>query len=592
MWPGDKVEGCYLWPVRIASSPTIPKTGQTISYAPNDDGDLKIGVEWPNPRLTDIGNGTVLDNLTNLTWTQTPILSEGQMTWPEALQYVAKMNGGIKPNYGKTDWRLPNPNEMKSLTDYSSLIQHFPQDILFFRHRCQTRPSGYRPLTVPRLHKHGGSIFLLVGWIPRQKLPHYNFLWPVRGGTLDHFEFSIIPSPQSVGVPFSITITIKDTNGNTVPDFNGPVTLSATIGNVTPTTINLVSGVSNENVSLDAVGNGTKIIASSNGKQGESNAFIVAGFPSITTGSATDVTTNSATLNGTVNANNASTTVTLQYGLNTSYGTTVAADQSPVTGNSNTAVSKGISGLSPNTIYHYRLVGMNSSGTTNGSDLTFTTQKTPSATTNEASGVTTSGATLNGIVNPNGTSTNYYFQWGTTISYGNNTSTHLAGNGTSDVNVSAPITSLTPGTTYHYRIVATSIAGTIIGGDQAFNTLAVDTTPNAFTFTDQTGVALNLIISNAISVDAINTASPITINGGTYSVSTDGGSNWSTCSATTPSTVSLNDRVKVCLSSSSSFSTVTNSMLTIGTISDTFSVTTWMTPSPMPSASRARPGFC
>ena len=79
-------------------------------------------------------------------------------------------------------------------------------------------------------------------------------------------------------------------------------------------------------------------------------------------------------LNGTVNANNASTTVTFQYGLTTAYGSTVTADQSPVTGTSDTAVSKAIAGLSPNMTYHYRVVGVNSAGTTNGSDLTFSTQ--------------------------------------------------------------------------------------------------------------------------------------------------------------------------------------------------------------------------
>ena len=54
--------------------------------------------------------------------------------------------------------------------------------------------------------------------------------------------------------------------------------------------------------------------------------------PTATTLPATNVTTNSATLNGTVNANNTSTTVTFQYGLTTSYGSSVTAGPEPGSG--------------------------------------------------------------------------------------------------------------------------------------------------------------------------------------------------------------------------------------------------------------------
>ncbi|MGA3086229.1 MAG: hypothetical protein ABSE95_15770 [Thermodesulfobacteriota bacterium] len=178
------------------------------------------------------------------------------------------------------------------------------------------------------------------------------------------------------------------------------------------------------------------------------------------------MTEHSATLNGTVNANNASTTVTFQYGLTTAYGSTVTADQSPVTGTSDTAVSKGITGLSENTTYHYRAVGVNSVGTTNGEDMTFTTSsRIPTAITSAASGVTDTGATLNGIVNPKGLSTTYYFEWGPSTAYENTTPSQSAGSDTSDVVVSANLTGLTLNITYHYRLVATNSAGTGYGSD-------------------------------------------------------------------------------------------------------------------------------
>jgi len=108
-----------------------------------------------------------------------------------------------------------------------------------------------------------------------------------------------------------------------------------------------------------------------------SDQFTYVSAPTVTTNAATSISSTGATLNGSVNANNASTAVTFEYGLTTSYGTSVAAAQSPVTGTSATAVSSAITGLTPNTTYHYRVVGVNAEGTTNGADQSFTVQSTP-----------------------------------------------------------------------------------------------------------------------------------------------------------------------------------------------------------------------
>jgi len=93
--------------------------------------------------------------------------------------------------------------------------------------------------------------------------------------------------------------------------------------------------------------------------------------PTATTNAATSVTSTGATLNGSVNANDASTAVTFEYGLTTSYGNTVTADQ--IIGTSATEVSYALTGLTPNTNYHYRVVGVNAEGTTHGGDMTFST---------------------------------------------------------------------------------------------------------------------------------------------------------------------------------------------------------------------------
>ena len=98
-----------------------------------------------------------------------------------------------------------------------------------------------------------------------------------------------------------------------------------------------------------------------------------AGQLNIHTASATNITSTTATINGTVNPNGLSTSVQFDYGTTTSYGTTVAASQSPVTGSTAVSVSANLSGLAPNTLYHYRVDATNSAGITYGADSTFTT---------------------------------------------------------------------------------------------------------------------------------------------------------------------------------------------------------------------------
>lgn len=95
-----------------------------------------------------------------------------------------------------------------------------------------------------------------------------------------------------------------------------------------------------------------------------------------------------------------------------------------------------------------------------------------------------------------------------------------------------------------------------------------DSTPNAFSFTDQVGAARSTVVeSNAIPVAGINTASAISVTGGEYQI---GAGAW----ASAPSTVTNGQTVKVRLTTSASYSTIANAALTIGGVSDTFSVTT------------------
>ncbi len=96
----------------------------------------------------------------------------------------------------------------------------------------------------------------------------------------------------------------------------------------------------------------------------------------------------------------------------------------------------------------------------------------------------------------------------------------------------------------------------------------IDTTPNSFTFVDQANVALSaLITSNTITVAGINATTSISVSGGAYSL--NGGAY-----TTATGMVGNGDTVAVEHTSSAANSTATNTTLTIGGISDTFTSTT------------------
>jgi len=87
-----------------------------------------------------------------------------------------------------------------------------------------------------------------------------------------------------------------------------------------------------------------------------------------------------------------------------------------------------------------------------------------------ATGVSTTNATLNGTVKPNGWPTTAWFQWGATTNYGNLTSVTDLGSGTNALPLSAPLAGLIPNTTYHFQAMASDSSGVSYGSDQSFTT--------------------------------------------------------------------------------------------------------------------------
>jgi hypothetical protein len=107
-----------------------------------------------------------------------------------------------------------------------------------------------------------------------------------------------------------------------------------------------------------------------------------------------------------------------------------------------------------------------------------------SVVTGPPSAISVTGATLSGDVNPNGASTTYDFEYGTTADFGLDTAVVAAGAGVHDVGASAHLGGLTPGTTYYYRLVARNYLGKSYGSASSFHTPAHAPTIPSTWFTD------------------------------------------------------------------------------------------------------------
>ena len=199
--------------------------------------------------------------------------------------------------------------------------------------------------------------------------------------------------------------------------------------------------------------------------------------PVVTTSPATGLTKTAATVQGIANPNGLATTAYFEYGLTTGYGNQTTSQS---IGNGTTAVNVQavVSGLQPNTTYHFRIRANNSGGTALGEDVGFTTQADPPlAVTEPAISLTATGATLAGVVNPNGRITSVRFEYGLTTNFGNTIAAQDLPAGNSNVEIMVPVAGLSPNTTYYFRIVATNAGGNGYGDAVSFVTAPPGGTP-------------------------------------------------------------------------------------------------------------------
>jgi phosphodiesterase/alkaline phosphatase D-like protein len=161
-------------------------------------------------------------------------------------------------------------------------------------------------------------------------------------------------------------------------------------------------------------------------------------------------------------------------------------------------VSTTLGSLTPGTTVFYRLKATNSVGTIYGSGGSFTTLQPPAVVTQTAIAITTTGATLTGTVNPNGSAASWQYEYGPDTNYGQVSPTlpGTTGTGNSPETVPTNLSGLTPGATLHYRLKATNGSGTVYGADMTFTTKQPPTVV--------TGLASSITASGAVLNATVN----------------------------------------------------------------------------------------
>lgn len=157
------------------------KTGQITLYETGDDGDLKRGMAWPDPRFVDNGDGTVTDKLNGLFWLKNTSCF-GASTWSQAISGCSGLASGacsLTDGSSPGEWRLPNIDELLSLIDRSQTAPALPAGTPF----VDAQASNYWSSTSSSSNTDSAwFVFFADGFSDFNPKATASYVWPVRGG--------------------------------------------------------------------------------------------------------------------------------------------------------------------------------------------------------------------------------------------------------------------------------------------------------------------------------------------------------------------------------------------------------------------------
>jgi hypothetical protein len=263
LWAGhlganNKNRSNYIWTVRSGQVPKtvvlpagrdqqgpavpiqLPQTGQSTCYGPTgsvipcsgtgQDGELKRGVAWPNPRFV-VSGDCVTDELTGLMWAKNANLAEGQLNFQGGLDFTAGLS-----LCGYHDWRLPNIVELESLVNRDR-----SNSAIFLNTQGFTDVQANYYLSSTSQASSPSNVWVINMWagdLASHGKSHSNCIWPVRSAQRSEIVPATLKEKETVDqgrvIHFDkakgiIKLILNKTTDHFNPDFSSLPPVSYTL---------------------------------------------------------------------------------------------------------------------------------------------------------------------------------------------------------------------------------------------------------------------------------------------------------------------------------------------------------------------------
>jgi hypothetical protein len=173
----------------VVFSDKVEEREGTVTAVPAENGFAAEEREGEITRFKNNGDGTVTDPETGLMWTKDANLPGETVLFYQALSFIEEMNRGNVPNFGYTDWRLPNLEELQSLKDFTRFtgIKKYilPEGHPFKHVQWLNYETYYQYPTYLWTTQLSWIVSFYCRLVGRNSGTCVGFVWPVRGGKID-----------------------------------------------------------------------------------------------------------------------------------------------------------------------------------------------------------------------------------------------------------------------------------------------------------------------------------------------------------------------------------------------------------------------